>query len=75
LRPVQPDVSADAGDACAPVDAETLRAMGDFVERMRGMGAAGVRIGGVAVQFAPQMEIPKHRPGSSSRDETLYHSS
>jgi len=51
-----------------------LRAIGDFVERMRGLGAGGVRIGGIAVQFAPpQMEIPKHRP--TSRDETLYHSS
>ena len=65
--------AADEADACAPPSAEDLANLGNFFERMKKLGAAGVRIGNVAIQFAPApMAIPKRRAGSD--DETLYHS-
>ena len=58
----------------APIDGETLQVVGDFMDRMRQLGASGARVGAIAVQFAPAPIAPSRR-GPDSDDETLFHSS
>lgn len=68
-------VPSEPCETHAPIDGPTLEVVGDFMDRMRKLGASGARIGAIAVQFAPAPMSPPPRRGSGNDDETLFHSS